>query len=309
MRASTFRAFFRAFFRASRGRFSLSESPTDPTEPTGLRGRLAAYRRAFTAYRRLLGAAIRGQLAYPASFALQCLGQALAQAGDLVAVLVLFNHVRAMGGFTVDEVLVLYGIASVAFGLADGAVGELSTLPVYIRTGRLDALLLRPMSALGQLCASGIALRRLGRILTGLIVLGYALTKVNIEWTAPRIALAVVAPVAGAIVLGAVWVAACSVCFWLVEGRELANSVTDGSNMFTAYPLGVFNSWLRRLMGFLVPGAFVAYFPTLALLGKPDPLGLPEFLQWSSLAVAMLAVLVASRVWRLALRHYQGTGS
>jgi ABC-2 type transport system permease protein len=267
-----------------------------------VRGRLAAYRR-------LLGAAVRSQLAYPASFALQCLGQAIAQAADLVTVLVLFNHITAMGGFTLDEVLVLYGIASVAFGLADGVVGELSTLPAYIRTGRLDALLLRPMSALGQLCASGIAMRRLGRILTGLIALGYALSKVDIEWTAPRIALAVTAPIAGAFVLGAVWVVACSVCFWVIEGHELANSVTGGSNMFTAYPLGVFNSWLRRLMGFVVPGAFVAYFPTLALLGKPDPLGLPAFLQWSSLAVAALSVLVAGRVWRLALRHYQGTGS
>ena len=261
------------------------------------------------AYRQLVAAAVRGQLAYPLSFALQCLGQAIAQAGDLVAVFVLFNHVTAMGGFSVNEVLVLYGIASVAFGLADGAVGELSTLPAYIRTGRLDALLLRPMSALGQLCASGIALRRLGRILTGLIVLGYALSSVNVQWTGPRVALAVVAPVAGAVVLGAIWVVACSVCFWLIEGRELASSVTYGSSMFTAYPLGVFNSWLRRLMGFAVPGAFVAYFPTLALLGKTDPLGLPRFLQWSSLAVAALSVLVASRIWRLALRHYQGAGS
>jgi ABC-2 type transport system permease protein len=270
--------------------------------PAGARGRL-------TAYRRLVGAAIRSQLAYPVSFALQCLGQAILQAGDLVAVLVLFNHVTAMGGFTVDEVLVLYGIAGVAFGLADGVVGELSTLPTYIRTGALDALLLRPLSTLGQLCASVIALRRLGRILTGLIVLGYALFRVGIEWTAWRVALAIITPIAGAVVLGSVWVVACSVCFWIIEGRELTSSVTEGSSMFTAYPLGVFNSWLRGLMGFVVPGAFVAYLPTLALLGKPDPLGLPPLLQWSSPVVAAISVLVAGRVWRLALRHYRGTGS
>jgi ABC-2 type transport system permease protein len=111
------------------------------------------------------------------------------------------------------------------------------------------------------------------------------------------------------VILCSIWVVACSVCFWLVEGRELANSVTYGSSMFTAYPLGIFSSWLRRLMGFAVPGAFVAYFPTLALLGKPDPLGLPRWLQWSSPLVAVLSVLVAGAVWRTALRHYRGTGS
>ncbi|HET8643409.1 MAG TPA: ABC-2 family transporter protein [Pseudonocardiaceae bacterium] len=269
----------------------------------------APVRARLAAYRRLAGAAVRAQLAYPGSFALQCVGQALAQAGDLVAVLVLFGHITAMAGFATHEVLLMYGIAGIAFGLADGVVGQLDGLPTYIRTGALDALLLRPLSALGQLCASDIALRRLGRIATGLVVLVYALVEADITWTAPRIVLAVTAPLTGAVVLSAVWVVACSVCFWVVEGRELANSVTYGSSMFTAYPLGVFGPWLRRLMGFAVPGAFVAYFPTLALLGKPDPLGLPALLQWSSPVVAALAVLVAGGVWRLALRHYQGTGS
>ena len=260
-------------------------------------------------YRRLAGAAARSQLAYPLSFGLQCVGQVVAQATDLLLILVLFDHVHAMGGFDVREVLVIYGIAGVSFGFADMIVGQLDMLPSYIREGRLDALLLRPLSALGQICASEVTMRRVGRIVTALVTLVYALSTVDIGWTPTRVALVVVAPVAGTVILCSIWVVACSVCFWLVEGRELANAVTYGSSMFTAYPLGVFSSWLRRLMGFLVPGAFVAYFPTLALLGKPDPLGLPGFLQWSSPVVAVVAVLVATAMWRFALRHYRGTGS
>ncbi len=262
-----------------------------------------------TVYRRLAGASIRGQLAYPLSFTLQCVGQAVAQATDLVLILALFSHIRSMGGFDAREVLVIYGIAGVAFGFADMIVGQLDSLPSYIREGRLDALLLRPLSALGQICASEVAMRRIGRILTALVTLTYALSTVGVEWTPQRVALVVIAPVAATVILCSIWVVACSVAFWVIEGREIANSVTYGSSMFTAYPLGVFSSWLRRLMGFLVPGAFVAYFPTLALLGKPDPLGLPAFLQWSSPVVAVAAALVATVVWRFALRHYRGTGS
>jgi len=260
-------------------------------------------------YRRLVGAAVRSQLAYPLSFALQCVGQAVAQTADLVTILVLFGHVSAIGGFGVGEALVIYGIAGVSFGLADMIVGQLDSLPAYIRTGRLDALLLRPLGALGQICASEVTLRRLGRSATAFVALAYALSIVDVSWTPARIALLVLAPVAGTVILSSIWVTACSVCFWLIEGRELANTVTYGSSMFTAYPLGIFSSWLRRLMGFAVPGAFVAYFPTLALLGKPDPLRLPAFLQWSSPLVAVLSVLVAGTVWRFALRHYRGTGS
>lgn len=62
-------------------------------------------------------------------------------------------------------------------------------------------------------------------------------------------------------------------------------------------------------MCFAVPSAFVAYFPALALLGRPDPLGLPEALRWSSPLVALLAVVGSAWVWRSGVRHYQGTGS
>jgi ABC-2 type transport system permease protein len=71
----------------------------------------------------------------------------------------------------------------------------------------------------------------------------------------------------------------------------------------------VFGPWVRRLLCYAVPSAFVAYFPTLALLDRPDPLGLPHFLRYSAPLVAVAAVLVSALVWRAAIRHYQGAGS
>ena len=86
---------------------------------------------------------------------------------------------------------------------------------------------------------------------------------------------AVTAPLVGAVILGALWVAANAVSFWVVDGREVANAVTYGSSFTTSYPITVYGPWLRRLMCYAVPAAFVAYFPVLALLDRPDPLGLP----------------------------------
>ena len=108
---------------------------------------------------------------------------------------------------------------------------------------------------------------------------------------------------------GAIWVAATATTFWLLEGQELPNAVTYGSGLFTSYPASVFSGWLLRLMAFAVPGAFVAYYPALAILGKPDPLGLPAVLPYSAPVVAVLAVGVAALAWRAGLRHYVGTGS
>ena len=260
-------------------------------------------------YRHLVMASVRSQLAYPTSFALQCAGQALVQLEDMVVIVVLFSRIGAMGGFTRQEVLLIFSLAGVSFGLADLLIGSLDRVGELVRAGTLDALLLRPVPAITQICAAEFALRRLGKVVTALAILGYVLATSHIGWTPLRAAMLVITPLTGLVLFGAIWVTATATTFWLLEGQELPNSVTYGSGLFTSYPVSVFSRWLLRLMAFVVPGAFVAYYPALAILGKPDPLGLPAVLPYSAPVVAVLAAGLAALAWRAGLRHYVGTGS
>ncbi|MEV8437086.1 ABC-2 family transporter protein [Actinosynnema sp. NPDC051121] len=260
-------------------------------------------------YLKLVGARLRGQMSYRASFLLQCVAQAVNQLAELGIILVLFNRVSALGGFSVGEVVLMYAIAGTAFGVADMVAGQLDELPMYIRTGTFDVLLLRPLGTLAQMMASDLHLRKVGRILAGLGTMAYALNHNDIAWSAGAVALVVLAPVSGAVIFSSIWVAANALCFWVVDGQELANTVTYGSNAFTSYPATVFGPWLRRFFAFVVPGAFVAYYPSLALLDRPDPLGGPAFLGWISPLVAAASAAVAGLAWRTAVRHYRGTGS
>lgn len=260
-------------------------------------------------YSRILASRIRSQLAYPVSFWLDTLGQAIGQASELVVILAVFNQVDALGGFTHDEVLLIYALSSVSFGLADLAVGQLDELPRWIRTGEFDVLLCRPLGTLAQLATSDLQLRRLGRSGVGLVVLGFVVGGTGLPIT-PWTALLLVGTVLlGAVIVGSIWVITCSVSFWVVEGKEIANAFTYGSTLTSAYPVTVFGPWLRNLLCFAVPAAFVAYFPALALLDRPDPLGLPHALRYASPLVAVATVGVATLVWRTAVRRYQGTGS
>jgi ABC-2 type transport system permease protein len=260
-------------------------------------------------YLRIIASRIRGQLTYRASFTLDVIAQFIGQSTELVAILVLFTQVSALGGFSAQEVLLIYGLAATAFGLADLLVGQVEELPNFIRTGEFDVMLLRPLGTLAQLLSADIALKRLGRVASGLLVLGWSLATLDLPWTPARVLLAVTTPIIGAVILSAIWVAANSVSFWIVDGREMANSFTYGSNFSTAYPITIYGPWLRLALCYAVPAAFVAYFPALGLLGRPDPLGLPAALQWSSPLVAVIAVTVAGLIWRSGVRHYQGTGS
>jgi ABC-2 type transport system permease protein len=261
------------------------------------------------AYAALVRSRVAAQASYRTSFALDLLAQLLLVVIEFGEVYVVFHQVESLGGFDFAEVAVMYGLAAVGFGLADLAVGHVDRLPYYVRTGTFDALLLRPLSALGQLVTSDFSLRRVGRVVSGLAVLGLALAAADVEWTPARLLLLVVTPVAGAVIFAAVFVATSTIGFWVVEGMEFASAFTYGGSYLSSFPFTVFATAVRRFFTFVVPAAFVAYLPALTLLGRDDPLGAPEWLRWCALPVAVAAAAVAGLLWRSGLRHYVGAGS
>ncbi|MEU7977556.1 MULTISPECIES: ABC transporter permease [Micromonospora] len=261
------------------------------------------------AYRALLGAQARSQTAYRASFLLDLLGNVGATVFDVVTVLVIYGVTRELGGFTLRETLVMVGLSASAFAVADLLVGNIERLPTHVRTGLFDAVLLRPLGALPQLLLMNLPLRKVSRGVFGVGVLVVALTSAGIDWTPARVALAVVAPLAGVVFFGSLFVATATVSFWWVDSGELANSVTYGGRDFTTYPVTIFDGWFRAAFAYGLGFAFVSYQPALALLGRADPLGLPSWAGWAAPAVALVAAALAATAWRTGIRHYRSTGS
>ena len=87
------------------------------------------------------------------------------------------------------------------------------------------------------------------------------------------------------------------------------NTVTYGGVETTQYPLAIYRPWLQRLFTFGVPLGCVSYFPALAIIGKPDPLGSPLWFQYAAPLIGVIFLLVALRAWRFGERHYLSTGS
>jgi len=264
---------------------------------------------ALALYRRLLGAQLRAQLQYRASFALDISGAFLISFVDFLAVLVIFHNVPQLSDWSVHEVAFLYAMAAISFALTDVVIGYLDVFPQRIRDGSFDVLLLRPRSTLFQVVTSELSLRKVGKLLQGVIVLGYALSNLDIHWNAGRVIMLAVMIPAAALIFGAIWIAGSCTAFWTTEGGEFTNGFTYGGQFLAQYPIDIYGVWLRRFLAYFVPIGFVCYFPSLYILGKDDTLGLPDALQFASPVVAVLTAAVAGLLWQLAVRRYRSTGS
>jgi ABC-2 type transport system permease protein len=261
------------------------------------------------AYAALVRSRLAAQTTYRASFALELLAQLGVGFIDFAEIYVVFHQVQRLGGFGFAEVGLMFGLATSGFAFADLLVGHVEGLPTYVRTGQLDAMLLRPLSTLGQLITSDFSVRRVGRCFAGILVLVVAIGHAGIDWTPARVLLLLVTPVSACALFCAIFVATATVSFWLVEGTEFANAFTYGGSYLASVPFTVFHVAVRQFFTFVVPTAFVAYLPALGLLGRADPNGLPGWLSWSAPVVALLALGLAGAFWRVGLRHYTGAGS
>lgn len=260
------------------------------------------------AYRLLLGSRIAAQVAYRRSFALDVVGQALIVGLELVEVLAIFHQVPALTGFGVADVIVMYGLASLGFSTADLLVGQLDRVGQYVRAGTLDVLLVRPLSVLGQLATSDVQARRFGRIALSVVALVAGLRAADVDWTPARVVLLVLTPVCGTVIFCAFWVAVSAALFFLVEGQEFTSAFTYGGHYLSQWPFSVFNLALARFFTFVLPNAFVAYLPAVAILGHTEPTGLPGWLAWGTPLAAVWMAGLAWVAWRAGLRRYVGAG-
>ncbi|MFK0203539.1 ABC transporter permease [Streptomyces lavendulae] len=260
-------------------------------------------------YRLIVAMWIRSTMAYRASFLLAALGNAVISLLDFVAIAVMFSHIDALGGFTLPEIALLYGSCSVSLGLADLFLGNTDRIGVRIRDGSLDTMLVRPVPVLAQVAADRFALRRLGRITQGLAVMTWGISVLEVDWTAGKVLLVPVMVLAGAAIFAAVLVAGAAFQFIAGDAAEVQNSFTYGGCTMLQYPPTVFGRDLLRGVTFVVPLAFVNWLPALYVLGRPVPLGLPQWTAFLSPLVAFLLFLPASLAWRAGVRSYRSTGS
>ena len=108
----------------------------------------------------------------------------------------------------------------------------------------------------------------------------------------------------------ALFVAFSCVQFWTTDATEFANAFTYGGNTITQYPMSIFPREVAKGLTFLLPIAFVNWYPCLYLLERRRPLR----------PAVVAAVLLTGRrrrrpsaspllAWRTGVRHYTSTGS
>ena len=260
-------------------------------------------------YGKYAGISIRGQLQYPASFVMQSIGGLLITGIEFLAIAALFARFGSLAGWTLGEMAVFYGMITIAFASCEAIMKGFDSMDALVKRGELDRILLRPRGTILQILGYEFTLRRIGRFSQGFAVLLFGFFSVPVHFTVGRAIVLAAAFASCILVFISLVIIHAALAFKTTETLEIINTTTYGGIETAQYPISIYPQGLRRFFTFIVPLACANYFPILFVLGKPDPLGSPPWLQAISPAAGLLFLLAGVAVWRAGIRRYSSTGS
>ena len=172
---------------------------------------------------------------YRASFVFSALGQFLVTGIEIIGVWALFERFGGLAQWTLPQVAMFYGVVHSTFAIADALSSGFDQFSIALKTGEFDRLLLRPRGTVLQLMGHELALRRIGRLMQGLLVLAWAIRALDVRWGWAQVSVAVHHGGGICLFFGLIVVQA-TVAFWTTETLELMNTMTYGGVESAQYP-------------------------------------------------------------------------
>ena len=100
-----------------------------------------------------------------------------------------------------------------------------------------------------------------------------------------------------------------TVALWTTKSGKLTDLLISATKEATVFPISIYPLAVRLLLTFVLPVAFVTYYPAQQLLQKDEFLGMPELFQFGAPVVALVMLCVSYSLWCSGLRRYHSTGS
>jgi ABC-2 type transport system permease protein len=199
---------------------------------------------------------LQSGMEYRGAFLTQVVMMMLNNAFYFVFWVIFFDRFKAIRGWQINDMYVLFGVAASAFGLGAFLFGNAFTLSDIITKGRLDYYLSMPRNVLLHALVSRSITSGLGDFTYGFI--SYAVSG-QFTWDGlGRFMLGIL--LAGMVFLGFMIIVH-SLTFWLGNAAALSVLAQNAMITFALYPISLFDNPAKLVLFTLIPAAFIGAVP------------------------------------------------
>ena len=248
---------------------------------------------------------LKTRMAYRVDFIIDLTANLFSLGVQLTVLTVIFGKIDALQGWTYEQVLFIYGFSLLPLGLFNlVSVNLYRFSEEYIIEGNFDRVLLRPVNSLAQVMFSSFGINGLNELVLGSAVMIYAGSRMGLSLGVADVLLLPVFAVSAALIFTGVFLGLTSISFWFEDRMGLAPPVYNVIR-FSRYPITIFHPLVRALLTFVLPFAWVAFYPAAWFVGGQEF----RFMALLTPAVGVATFPLAYFIWMRAPRRYASSGS
>ncbi len=252
----------------------------------------------------------RARLQYRLNTVITTLAVFVRESTNIIVIYLTLLKFGKLNDWNVNEMLFLFSIMYITYAFVVSIFADLRDFSWVIKEGKLDRLLLRPRGILLQLILNNAdVMASMGHGTMGIVLFIVSANRVGIEWNLTTIAYYIAAIIGGILIQGGVFIIFSSLNFYFTEVNSIRAILYWRMRKFAGYPISIFNKVIQAIMIYVVPLAFVNYFPAQYLLRKSDMANYNEIYMYIAPLVGVVVYAIAYVFWRISIRHYKSSGS
>ncbi len=216
----------------------------------------------------------------------------------------LLSNIKELGGWNFSQLamfsaITLFGesLGGLFFGFRD--------LPSKIIMGNLDKYLSRPINTLFAVLFESVSIVYfIQQLLVSLILIIIVAINSKISIKVSNIIMSIIVMFIGVLIYNFIYGIITFMAFWFGK-IEVFRGLILGLTESKQYPLNIFPIKMRMILTYIVPIAFVSYYPTVILLDKISV----NFMFFLKLLVfCFITFILFIKIWRLGIKRYESNG-
>lgn len=245
-------------------------------------------------------------MAFRLSFILILLGDALMTLTEFVGIWVLLSSFSSIGGWTFEQVSLLFGIVYFSFAIAETLGKGFERAYSLVYSGDFDRFLVRPCGVVEQLIGYDISLQKMGGLSIGLAIIILSLINLDLPFSFHSFALIIYSIVTTTILFFSLFMLHGVVSFYILKPFEPLNILTYGAKEAGSFPMNIYPRVLKVILLVFLPVSSTVYVPISSFLNNPASYSKLEIIFPLS---SVLFFMCSITLWKRALSHYQSTGT
>lgn len=225
---------------------------------------------------------------------------------SIINIQIIFSQTDSLMGWSKDQVLWNLGYFYLVRAIFNTFFINALDIGYWIRTGKLDLYIIRPLNTFFQLLSTG---RYNAELPLDEFVMGIGLLIISNDALAMPLSFNtvmwfVVFLLLSTAVYFLIMFLMSVTAFWSLKSNAL-REITENLERLIEYPITIYHNFIRFFVSFIFPFAFICYFPSTVFQMKN---GAFEVLLYQTIIVVVLSTL-CFLLWRKGMKIYQSVGS